>query len=89
MDIAKIGVASLALVLSGWSLYEAGSSSRTLQRPEVLHRSAADELRRMQAQPEEALVLWVPGELERIGEVAQLPLVSVRNSTKPNEVVHR
>ena len=43
MDITKIVVASVALVLSGWSLYEADSSSRTLQRPEVMHRSAADE----------------------------------------------
>jgi hypothetical protein len=32
MDITKIAVASVALVLSGWSLYEANASAQTLQR---------------------------------------------------------
>ncbi len=77
MDIAKMVVASVALVLSGWSLYEADSSSRTLQRPEVMHRSAADELRKMQVQPEEPLVLYAPaGDLgEGKSDVALQPLV--------------
>jgi hypothetical protein len=35
----------------------------------------------METQPEEALVLWVPGELgERKSEVAPPPLVSVRKA---------
>src|SRR5262249_56960341 len=61
MDIRRIAIASIALLLSGWSLFEAGRSTRTLQRTEVRHRSAADELRRMQAEPQDALVLWIPG----------------------------
>src|SRR5262252_5795730 len=40
MDIRRIAIASVALLLSGWSLFEAGRSSRTLQRTEVHHRSA-------------------------------------------------
>jgi hypothetical protein len=80
MHIGKVVAASLALGLSSWSLYEAGSLSRTLQRPELQHRSAA-ELRQMEAQPEEALVLWVAGELgERKSEVAPPPLVPVRKA---------
>jgi hypothetical protein len=81
MDIGKVVAASLALGLSSWSLYEAGSLSRTLQRPELQHRSAAADFRQMETQPEEALVLWVPGELgERKSEVAPPPLVSVRKA---------
>ncbi len=60
MDTTKIVVASVALILSGWSLYEADSSARTLQRPEVTHRSVAEELRKMQVQPEEPTVLYAP-----------------------------
>jgi hypothetical protein len=64
MVMTKLAAASAALLLSGWSLYEAGRSSRALHQSQIRHRSAEDELRRMQAQPEEALVLWVPGELD-------------------------
>jgi hypothetical protein len=80
MDIRRIAVASVALLLSGWSLFEAGRSSRTLQRTEVRHRSAADELRRMQAQPEDALVLWIPGEFDDRGGLAPSELVLERTA---------
>ncbi len=82
MDIAKIVVASVALIVSGWSLYEADNSSRTLQRPEVMHRSAADELRKMQAQPEEPLVLYAAGgDLgEGRSDVAPQPLMPGRKA---------
>jgi hypothetical protein len=78
MDITKIAVASVALVLSGWSLYEANASAQTLQRPEVTHRSAAAELRRMQAHPEEPTVLYAPA--GDPGEIAPQPLVPARRA---------
>ena len=82
MDITKIVVASVALVLSGWSFYEANSSSQVLQRPEVTHRSVAEELRKMQAQPEEPLVLYAPGgdPGEGKSDVALQPLVPGRKA---------
>jgi hypothetical protein len=63
MQISKVA-ASVALLLSGWTLFEAGRSSQTLWRPEIRHRSTADELRQLQAQPEQALVLWLPSHLD-------------------------
>jgi len=80
MDIRRIAVASVALLLSGWSLFEAGRSTRTLQRTEVRHRSAADELRRMQAEPEDALVLWIPGEFDDRAGLAPSELVPERTA---------
>jgi len=78
MDIRRIAIASIALLLSGWSLFEAGRSTRTLQWTEVRHRSAADELRRMQAEPEDALVLWIPGEFDDRAGLAPPELVPER-----------
>jgi len=80
MDIRRIAIASVALLLSGWSLFEAGRSSRTLHRPEIQHRSAADELRRMQAQPEDALVLWIPGEFDDRAGIAPSDVVPERTA---------
>lgn len=81
MNITKLAAASFALLLSGWSLYEAGRSSRMLQRPEIRHRSAADELLQMSAQPEQAMVLWVPGELnDRQSDAAPVELEPLRKA---------
>lgn len=64
MDVARVIIASIALVFSGWCFYDAQSSSQMLHRSEGRYRSAEEELRRMQQQPEQALVLWLPGELQ-------------------------
>jgi len=81
MDITKIVIAAVALVLSGWSLYEANASAQTLQRPEITHRSAAEELRKMQVQPEEPTVLWAPGgDPGERGDVTPQPLVPARRA---------
>lgn len=62
MQVAKVIIASAALLSSGWCVYDAQSMSRAFRQPQARHRSVEDELQRMQVGPEGALVLWIPAE---------------------------
>ncbi len=82
MDVARVIIASIALVFSGWCVYDAQSSSQMLHRSEGRYRSAEEELRRMQQQPEQALVLWLPGELQNRAEMNPADQVPARKPSR-------
>ncbi len=80
MHVVKVIIASLALVCSCLCFFDARSWSEPLQ-PLPAHRSAEDELKRMQQRPEEALVLWIPGEIDgRSSEITPDELAPPRKS---------
>ncbi len=80
MHVVKVIIASLALVCSGLCFLDARSWSQPLQ-PQQAHRSVEDEITRMQQRPEEALVLWIPGEIDgRSSEITPDELAPPRKS---------